>query len=78
MKQRLSTSIIKRLRAEFPGVWTWDGQANVWRHESGFHVYRSSQLAPSYPDDSSTFLSHLRRSDTGERVLFDICHTWTE
>lgn len=58
--------VIDLLRREYPGRWTYSFP--YWEHESGWYVYRCAALAPRFDGDDDSFDSHLRRSDTGERI----------
>jgi len=62
-----TTSWITLLRKRFPGRWTYDRQARIWEHESGWHVYRCGVLTIRYDGDDNTSIE-FRRSDTGERL----------
>lgn len=63
--------VIDKLRTAFPGMWTYDAQRYAWDHHSGWYVYRESALAPKYDGDDDSFVTHYRRSDTGERLYLD-------
>lgn len=66
---RFRKRVIDRLRCQFPGVWTYDRQANRWYHEDGWAVEPRSCLAPRYDGDDDSFVTLYLRIDTNEWVL---------
>lgn len=57
--------VIDMLRKKYPGKWTY--QHGWWKGEK-FNVYRTALLSPRYDGDDDSFVSQLRRNDTGEVI----------
>jgi len=68
MKRR-RVSVIDRLRALYPGTWTWDRKRSRWVHSDGWEVAPYARWSPQYEGDDESFVTEYRRTDTGELVL---------
>jgi hypothetical protein len=60
--------IIEELRQIYGGTWKYSKESGHWESDLGFHIYRCAQLSPRFDGDDDSFISQLRRSDTGDTI----------